>query len=356
MSGFVGSLDNGNTSLNVLFGAAAVDDKGFVFVDLDFLCKAEVVKSNIGKGKADVIAYKGCAGECGNIKKHFFSSLAEAGALYAAYVKSAAEFVDDEVGKSVAFNIFGNDKELFACSHGKFKNRYKLLEGGNLLVNKKDGAVLHNGNHLVGIGYHVRRKEAAVEFHTFNNFDISVCGFAVLNGDDTIGSNLFHCLGNKIAEFRIAAGDSCNSCNILRAGDLLCVLLNSGNGGVNGFLNTAFDEHGVCTCGYVLHTLANKCLCKKGCSGGAVAGSIVGFGCNFFYNLSTHVLKRIFKGDFLGDGNTIVADDRSAEFFIKNNIAALRAKGDFYGIGKFVDTILKLSSGFIAIKNLFCHI
>ena len=97
-----------------------------------------MLKFNIGQSETDIIANKGCTGKSCNIKKHFFSSVAKARALYAANIKSAAEFVDDKVGKCIAVNIFGNNKKLFAGSHNLFKNRYEFLERGNLFVDKKD--------------------------------------------------------------------------------------------------------------------------------------------------------------------------------------------------------------------------
>ena len=125
---------------------------------------------------------------------------------------------------------------------------------------------------------------------------------------------------------------------------------------INSHLNALAEHHGVCAGSDILHALMHDSLCKKGCGGGAVAGSIVGFGGYFFDYLCAHVLKRIFKGYFLCDGNTVVANNRSAEFLIKNNVAALRSECDFYSVRKLVDTGLKSSSGFIAIYNLFCHI
>ena len=356
MSGFIGSFDNSNTSLDFFFGTCAVNDKGFIFINFNFLCEAKVIEFNFGKVKTDVIANKGCAGKSGNIKKHFFSSVAEAGAFYAANVKGAAEFVDDKVGKSVAFDVFGNDKKFFARFHGLFKNRNKFLERGDFFLNKKNGAVFDDCDHLVGVGYHIRRKVAAVKFHTFNNFDIGVCGFGVFNGDDTVGGNSFHCVCNEFAEFGIAAGDGCNSCNILGTGNSFCVIENSGSCNVNCFLDAAFYKHGVCACGYVFHTFANKSLCKDGCGGGTVACCVVGFFRNFFNDLCTHILERIRKRNFFCDGNTVVANHRSSEFFIENNVASFRTKGNFYSIGELVNTCLKGTSCVVAVKHLFCHI
>ena len=72
--------------------------------------------------------------------------------------------------------------------------------------------------------------------------------------------------------------------------------------------------------------------------------------------MSAHVLKRIFQFDLLGDGNTVVGDQRGKVLFIQNHVSALGAHGDFYGIGELIHASLNCFACFFAINNLFCHL
>ena len=71
--------------------------------------------------------------------------------------------------------------------------------------------------------------------------------------------------------------------------------------------------------------------------------------------LCAHVLKRVFKLNFLSDCHAVVRDERCAELLIEHNVSALRAKGDLNGICKLVDTAEQCFSGFFAVNDLLCH-
>ena len=78
-------------------------------------------------------------------------------------------------------------------------------------------------------------------------------------------------------------------------------------------------------------------LSQQGRGGGAVAGSVVGLGGNFLDELCAHILKGVVKLDLLGNGHAVVGDERSAELFVQNNVAAFGAEGDFYCVSQLVD-------------------
>ena len=96
-------------------------------------------------------------------------------------------------------------------------------------------------------------------------------------------------------------------------------------------------------------------LRQQGSGGGAVAGDIVGLGSDFADELRAHVLERILKLDVLGDRHAVIGDQRRAELLAQNNVAALRAQGDLYGIGELVDAGQQGLAGLFAINNLLCH-
>ena len=88
---------------------------------------------------------------------------------------------------------------------------------------------------------------------------------------------------------------------------------------------------------------------------GAVACSVVGLGSNFADELCAHVFSSLFQLDLLGDGNTVVGDQRSAVLLVEDDVAALRTDGDFNGVSELVDTAEQSISGFNALYDFLCH-
>ncbi len=55
----------------------------------------------------------------------------------------------------------------------------------------------------------VRRKEAAVELHAFDDFKFVIQALAVFNRNDAFLADLFHGLGDDVADFLIGVGADC---------------------------------------------------------------------------------------------------------------------------------------------------
>ena len=95
---------------------------------------------------------------------------------------------------------------------------------------------------------------------------------------------------------------------------------------------------------------------KNGCGGGAVAGDVVGLRSNFADHLGAHVLELVFEFDFLGDGNAVLGDARSAEGLVDDDVTTLRAERDLHGVGENVDATKHLFARGAAELDFFsCH-
>ena len=347
--------DLADTALDGLAVACTVNNDGVFLVDLDLTCTAELINGGILQLKAKLAGDDLAAGERCDIGEHFFSSVAEARSLNAHAGERAAELVEDQGGQRLALNVLRDDDELLAGLYDLLEQRQNLLNVGDLLIGDEDVRVVDDSDHLVGIGDHVRRNVAAVEHHAFYDLAVRLSRLGFFNGDNAVGRDLFHRVGDEVADLLTCRGNSCNTGNVLRAGDLLGVLLNRLNSGLGRLLNALSQNHRVCACGNVLHALTDECLCKQCCGRGAVACNVVRLGCNFLHELCAHVLKRIFKLNFLSDCHAVVRDERCAELLIEHNVSALRAKGDLNGICKLVDTAEQCFSGFFAVNDLLCH-
>ena len=133
------------------------------------------------------------------------------------------------------------------------------------------------------------------------------------------------------------------------------MLLDGLNRSGDSLLHAALDVHGVGTGGDILHALIDEGLCQHGGGGGAVTGSIVRLGGNFSNELCAHVLKLVLQLDLLGDGDTVIGDERAAELLAQHDIAALGAEGNLNGVGQLVDASAKGLAGVLALLDLFSH-
>ena len=105
-------------------------------------------------------------------------------------------------------------------------------------------------------------------------------------------------------------------------------------------MNTFFEYYGVCSGGKVFKPFARH---------------VVGLCRNLFYKLRAHIFKRVFKFYFFRDRHAVVSDERSAVFFIENDVSSLRSERDFYSIRKSVYARFERLSRFFSVFNLFCH-
>ena len=81
--------------------------------------------------------------------------------------------------------------------------------------------------HLVGIRHHIGRDIAAVKLHAFHNLGIGFRGLGLLHGDDTVGANLFHRLGDQLADRLVAGRNRSNTGDVVCAVNLLGIRLNT---------------------------------------------------------------------------------------------------------------------------------
>ena len=314
---------------------------------------------HIGSGLLELIAQvggnDGAAGEDGHILEHLLAAVAEAGRLHAADVQGTAQLVDDQGAQGVALHILRHDQQLLAGLDHLLQNGQQLLDVGDLLVGDEDGGVIQNGLHLLGVGDHIGGDIAAVELHALDDLAVGLGGLGLLNGDDAVGGDLFHGLGNQLADGLIAGRDGAHAGDVLGAVDGLGVLLDGGHGGGGGAGDPLLHDHRVGAGSQILQALANNGLGQQGGGSGAVAGHVVGLGGNFLDDLGAHVLKGIGQLDLLGDGHAVIGDEGGAELLVEHDVAALGAQGDLNGIGQGVDAALQGAAGVLAVENLLGH-
>ena len=193
--------------------------------------------------------------------------------------------------------------------------------------------VIHNGFHLVRVSDHVGRHITAIKHHAFHDFAVGLSGLGLFHGDHAVVADLFHGLGDQLADGFIAGRDSAHAGDIVGAGHLLGRGLHSLHRSVNGLGHALAHHNGIGAGGQVALTLVDHGLRQQGGGGGAVAGHIVGLGGNFAHQSSAHVFKGILQLNLLGDGHAVIGDEGGTVFALEHHIAALGAEGDLDSIG-----------------------
>ena len=214
--------------------------------------------------------------------------------------------------------------------------------------------VLEDGFHLLRVGDEVRRQVAAVELHALDRLQRGLETLGLFHGDDAVLANLFHRIGDQLADFRIVVrGDGADLGNLLlargRGGDLLQLFDN----GLNRAVDALLELHRVRAGRHVLEAFAVDRLGQHGRRGGAVAGEVAGLGRDFLDHLRAHVLDRIGQLDLLGNRHAVLGDRRGAELLVDDHIPALGAEGDLHRVGEGIDAPLELGTGVTVEHQVF---
>ena len=335
--------------------ARAVNDGGVLLVHLHLTRMTEHIQRRFLQLHAGFGGDDGAAGQDGNILQHFLAAVAEARRLDRNAGERAAQLVDNQRGQRLALDVLGDDEQLLAHLHHLLQQGQDFLNDGNLLVGDKDQRIIQHRFHLFGVGHHVGGRIAAVELHPFDDGHARGHGLAFFHGDNAIRADSFHCVGNQLADGFIRSGVRGDVGNRLLAVDGLGQLLQAFHGGIRRGGNALLQHHGVCAGGEVAQAFADNRLREQGGGGRAVASDVVGLGGDFLHQLRAHVFKGVFQLNFLGDGHTVVGNERRAVLLVQHHVATLRAESDFDGIRQRVHALFKAPASLFAILNLLSH-
>ena len=107
-------LDLGDATVDVVLGAATVDDRRLVLGDDDLAGLTEQVERDVLELEADLFGDDLAAGEDGHVLQHRLAALAEARGLDGDRGEGAADLVDDQGGQRLALDVLGDDRRA-AC-------------------------------------------------------------------------------------------------------------------------------------------------------------------------------------------------------------------------------------------------
>src|SRR6266550_3245814 len=307
-------LDLADAGFDVGFLAGAADNGGVLLVDHHLFGATEHGERDVLHLDAEIFRDRLTAGQHCDVLQHGLAAIAEARSLDGGNLEAATQTVDDEGGESFTFDVFRDDDERLAALHHGFQQRKQFIQLRQLLFIDEDVGIFHFDAHLVGVGDEVGRDVAAVELHAFDDFKLGLERLGFFNRDHALVADLLHGVGKELADFGITVGgDGADLGDFLVRGDLLGVLDEVGDHGVDSQVDTALQIHRVHAGGNRLGAFAHNGRGQHGRGGGAVAGSVRRLGCDFAHHLRAHVLELFVKLDFLGDGDAVLGDAGCAE-------------------------------------------
>ena len=338
--GFVNlCLDLGNAVLDVLALAASVDDGGVVLVNLDALGFTELGNVGVFELETEFFGNHFTAGKDGDVFEHGFAAVAETGSLDRTGLECSAEAVYHEGGKRFAVNIFGNDEQGASGLRDFLEQGKHVLHVGNFLVVDENVGILEDRFHPVAVGYEVGRDIPAVELHTFNEIGGGIHGLGFFNGDNAVLADLFDCVCQDLSDFLVVVGGNGRDMRyFVRSLDFLGILADLFHRDGDCFVHAPLQFDRGHAGGNRLETFSNHRIGKYGCGGSTVTGNVVGLCRYFLEELSSHVLIGILKFNFFRDGNTVFGHGRGTEFFVDEDISALRTQGNLYCAGNLFHT------------------
>ena len=116
-------LDLGNPAFDIGLLAGAVDDRRILLFDAHLLGATEHLERDVFELDAKVFRNDLTAGQNTDVFKHRLAAVAEAGCLDRRHLETAAQFVDDEGGERLPFDILGHDKQRPPALYDGFQYR-----------------------------------------------------------------------------------------------------------------------------------------------------------------------------------------------------------------------------------------
>jgi len=333
--------------------ASAINDGGVVFGDRDFLGAAQHVDGHRFQLHAEIVRDHLTTGQDRDVLQHGLATVAEARCLDGSDLEATAQLVDDERGKSLAFDVFSDDDQrALRLDHGFQQGNHRLQRREFLFV-QQDVGVFEVGNHLVGVGDEIGREVPTVKLHAFDNGGFGLKTLVFFDGDHTLVADFLHRVRDLAADFGFAVGrDGANLSDFSRVFDRARSCLDGCHDFGGRHVDAALEVHRVHARGHGFHAFFDDGLGQNGGGGGAVARFVVGAGSDFLHHLCAHVLELVSQFDFLGNGHAVLGDARCAKGLVDHHVAAFGAEGNLHSVGEDVDAAQHAVAG-IGVKTYF---
>ena len=198
--------------------------------------------------------------------------------------------------------------------------------------------VLELGDHLLGVGDEIGREIAAIELHALDHVEFGHSGLRLLDRDHALVADLFHRVGDHLADRLVAVGgDRADLADLFGGLDLLGAALDVLDDGRRRQIDAALQVHRVHAGGDQLEALLHDRGGQHRRGSGAIARIVTGLRGDLAHHLSAHVLELVFEFDLLRDGDAVLGDARRPVGLVEDHVAALRTERHFDGVIEDID-------------------
>ena len=202
----------------------------------------------------------------------------------------------------------------------------------------EDVGVLEFGHHLLGVGDEIGREVAAVELHPLDDVEFGFGGLRLLDRDHPLVADLFHRVGDHLADRLVAVGrDRADLGDFFGGLDLLRASFDVLDDGRRRDIDAALEIHRIHPGGDELETLLDDRGGQHRRGGRPIAGPVTGLRGDFAHHLGAHILELVFEFDLLGDGDAVLGDAGRAVRLVEHDIAALGAQRRLHGVVEDID-------------------
>ena len=258
----------------------------------------------------------------------------------------AANLVHDERRQRVAFDLVGHHHQRFPALGDLLEHRQQIVHRRNLLLVDEDERILDDRAHLFRIGDEVRREVAAVESHPFDHFDRRFGAFRLLHRRRAFRADAFESVRHHLANRRVVVRGQ------RRHLGALCVIrhrprefLQARDDRDQRSIEAALQIDRARARRDVPHAFGEDRGRQQRGGRRAVAHQVARPLGGLSNHLSSQVLLVIFQLEFLGDGDAVVADNRTAPFLLDEDALRPRTERHANGVSQRRRAMEDLFSG-----------
>ena len=230
------------------------------------------------------------------------------GRLDRRHFEAAAQFVDDQGGQRLAFDVLSDDQQRLAGLDHRFEQRQQRLQARQLLFVEQDVGVVEFGDHLLGIGHEIRADIAAVELHALDDVELGLERFA--SSTVMTPSLPTFCIASAIIRpisWSLLA-ETVPTCWISSLVETFLCAFRFCDHCFDRPVDAALQIHRVHAGRDRLGALTDDRLGENGRGGRAVARQVAGLRGHLAHHLRAHILELVGELDLLRDGDAVLAD------------------------------------------------
>src|SRR6185369_8584618 len=154
-----------------------------LFVDRHTSCGTQVFKLDVLEFDPEVFTDDLATRKDRNVFQHRLTTITEARRLDRCDVDRATQSVDHEGCEGLAFYILRDNQDWLAQLSDLLKNGKHVSHRRNLLFAEQNDWILEHRFHRFRVSNEVGRKIAAIELHSFDNFQSRLHCFRFFDGD-----------------------------------------------------------------------------------------------------------------------------------------------------------------------------